>query len=119
MQSDARVDAETFRKRAAEDLEIMDMCRMNEYAPYGPMCFHSQQYAEKCIKAKLLDSGMVPPKIHDLLALSKMLPPCDVREKILKNAAILAPYAVDIRYSSRYPISLILRKRRPKPMRPR
>jgi len=72
---------------------------MNEYAPYGPMCFHSQQYAEKSIKAKLPDMGTVPPKTHDLLMLSKMFPPSDIREKILENAAILTPYAVDIRYS--------------------
>ena len=39
MSLDAKVDAETFRKRAAEDLEIMEMCRMNGYAPYGPMCY--------------------------------------------------------------------------------
>jgi len=100
MRLDAKVDAETFRKRAAEDLEIMEMCRMNSYAPYGPMCFHSQQYAEKILKAKLLESGTMPPKIHDLLTLSKMLPPSDVREKILRNAAVLVPYAVDVRYSS-------------------
>ena len=100
MHPDVKVDAKTFRKRAAEDLEIMEMCRMNDYIPYGPMCFHSQQYAEKCIKAKLLDLGMAPPRIHDLLALSKMFPSSDIREKILRNAAILAPYAVDIRYSS-------------------
>jgi HEPN domain-containing protein len=99
MRPDAKVDANTLRKRAAEDREIMEMCRMNEYAPYGPMCFHSQQYAEKWVKAKLLDLGMVPPKIHDILALSKLLPHSDAREKILKNAALLAPYAVDVRYS--------------------
>jgi len=78
----------------------MEMCRMNGYAPHGPMCFHSQQYAEKSIKAKLLESGTVPPKVHDLLMLSKLLPPSDLREKILRNAAILAPYAVEIRYST-------------------
>jgi len=100
MQLDAKVDAETFRKRAAEDLEIMEMCRLNGHAPYGPMCFHSQQYAEKCIKAKLLDIGITPPRIHDLLALSKLLPTSDAQEKILRNAALLTPYAVEVRYSS-------------------
>jgi len=63
------------------------------------MCFHAQQYAEKSRKAKLLDIGTQPPKVHDLLMLSKMLPPSDASERILANAALLTPYAVDIRYS--------------------
>jgi len=85
-------------KKAADDWESMELYRMNGYAPYGPMCFHSQQYVEKSIKAKLLDLGIIPPKIHSLLALSKLLPSSDIRERILDKVIVLEPYAVDVRY---------------------
>ena len=98
MRSDAEADAVAFRKKAADDWESMELYRANDYAPYGPMCFHSQQYVEKHIKAKLLDLGIVPPKIHALLALSKLLPPSGAREKIIDKVIALEPYAVDVRY---------------------
>jgi HEPN domain-containing protein len=98
MQINPEVDAEAFRKKAEEDWESMELYRTNEYAPYGPMCFHSQQYVEKNIKAKLLDLGIVPPKIHSLLALSKLFPTSDVCESILRKVIMLEPYAVDVRY---------------------
>jgi HEPN domain-containing protein len=53
------------------------------------MCFHSQQYVEKHIKAKLLELGITPPKIHMLLALSKLLPPSDDSERILNKVISL------------------------------
>ena len=98
MRPKAEVDARAFREKAAEDWESMELYRTNEYAPYGPMCFHSQQYVEKYIKAKLLDFGITPPKIHTLLALSKLLPLSEVYEKIINKVITLESYAVDVRY---------------------
>lgn len=98
MRSDVAAYAEAFRKKADEDLESMELYRMNEYAPYGPMCFHSHQYVEKCLKAKLLEMEILPPKTHTLLTLSRLLPPSDICEIILNKVTVLEPYAVDVRY---------------------
>jgi HEPN domain-containing protein len=98
MRSDNDANARAFREKADEDWESMELYRMNGYAPFGPMCFHSQQCVEKHLKAKLLDIGTEPPKTHTLLALSKLLPSSDIREKIINKVIILEPYSVDVRY---------------------
>ena len=40
---------------------------------YDAVCFHAQQCAEKLMKAALIIEGQIPPKSHDLTALSDRL----------------------------------------------
>lgn len=40
-----------------------------ESIPWTTVCFHSQQAAEKYLKALLVFHRRVPPRIHDLVAL--------------------------------------------------
>jgi HEPN domain-containing protein len=40
---------------------------------YDAVCFHAQQCIEKLMKALLTARGVVPPRIHDLVALGSML----------------------------------------------
>lgn len=40
---------------------------------YDAVCYHAQQCVEKMIKGVLVHHGVVPPKIHDLLHLAKLL----------------------------------------------
>lgn len=40
---------------------------------YGHVCFHSQQCVEKLIKGALILHDIVPPYIHDLARLGRML----------------------------------------------
>ncbi len=40
---------------------------------YGAVCFHAQQCVEKLIKGILVSHNVVPPYIHDLVRLGRML----------------------------------------------
>jgi HEPN domain-containing protein len=42
---------------------------------YDAVCLHSQQCAEKYLKAFLIENGIIPPKTHDLERLSLMIAP--------------------------------------------
>ena len=44
-----------------------------ERANYDAVCYHAQQCVEKLMKAVLVHHGVVPPKVHDLLHLAKLL----------------------------------------------
>ena len=46
------------------DVQAADVLRRNGI--YEESCFHSQQAAEKALKAFLLYNGQTPPRIHDL-----------------------------------------------------
>jgi len=62
-------------------------------------CYHSQQCAEKALKAYLVSKGITPPYTHDLLELSNL---CTAQEKDFSNlqpcCVSLNPYSVHTRY---------------------
>ena len=63
------------------------------------VCFHSQQSAEKYLKAFLVKAGKVPPRIHDIGALVKICSEIEISFDKIKDEAIkLSIYAVEIRY---------------------
>lgn len=60
------------------------------------ICFHSQQAAEKYLKALLQELGLPVPCIHDLEQLLDLLLPHDSTLKGLhRNSAFLSQYAED------------------------
>ncbi len=64
-----------------------------------PACFHSQQSAEKYLKALLEEHDRVIPRTHDLLVLIDMVTPyIAVRETIRDAAAMLTVHAIEVRY---------------------
>ena len=66
--------------------------------------FHSQQAAEKYLKAFLVWHQIEFPKTHDLETLLKLAGKVDDKiPEILRDAAILTPYGVDYRYPGDYP----------------
>jgi HEPN domain-containing protein len=66
--------------------------------------FHSQQAAEKYLKAFLVWHQIEFPKTHDLEALLKLAGKADDKiPEILRDAAILTPYGVGYRYPGDYP----------------
>jgi HEPN domain-containing protein len=66
--------------------------------------FHSQQAAEKYLKAFLVWHQIEFPKTHDIEALLKLARKAEEKiPEILKEAAILTPYGVDYRYPGEYP----------------
>ena len=40
---------------------------------YDAVCFHAQQCVEKLLKAALINGGKIPPRIHDLAELGRLL----------------------------------------------
>jgi HEPN domain-containing protein len=67
--------------------------------PWDTICFHSQQAAEKLLKAVLVFHGLTPPRTHDLVAL---LTRCIEFDKGLatleEDCRRLTAYAVGSRY---------------------
>lgn len=66
---------------------------------YDSSCYHSQQSAEKLMKAALITAGLDPPKVHDLVRLDGLLQKnlpgwsWDVHE-----LSALSEVAVEVRY---------------------
>lgn len=62
-------------------------------------CFHAEQCAEKYLKAVLAKHGRPVPRIHDLLALARLLRPFRFpASRLEKHLRSLNQYAVEIRY---------------------
>jgi HEPN domain-containing protein len=84
---------------AEEDLGVAEYL-IKEKSPYLiAVSYHSQQAAEKYLKALLVLFDIDPPKIHDLdrlLDLIEPLHPAIVQE--LSDITILSKYAAQIRY---------------------
>lgn len=66
---------------------------------YDAACYHSQQCAEKYLKARLVEVGIAIPKTHDLLALLSLLLPIEPHWLVLQpQLNILNRFAVLYRY---------------------
>ncbi len=66
---------------------------------YDAACFHVQQCAEKYLKAKLNEAGIVPPKTHNLSDLLDDVLPAEPTWAALRPVLIaLTKYAVLYRY---------------------
>ena len=59
---------------AENDLIVAETMSGDSEAHTGARAFHSQQAAEKAIKAALVVSGAEPEWIHDLISLAQELP---------------------------------------------
>lgn len=89
-------------KKAAED-ELAAKILLED-GPFSPVCFHSQQMAEKFLKALLLFHGRVFPKIHDLVALGKLIEPMfpEIRDLKIELESLGMLY-MQTRYPADYP----------------
>jgi HEPN domain-containing protein len=66
---------------------------------YDAVCFHAQQCAEKYIKARLVETGVRPPRTHDLSVLANFVEPFDAAWSELQSELDwLSTLAVEIRY---------------------
>ena len=59
---------------AENDLILAERALSGDAADICGRAFHSQQAAEKAIKAALIVSGVEPERIHDLISLARELP---------------------------------------------
>ena len=84
--------AEEDYTNAEHTLTLQNNC------PLSTVCFHSQQCAEKYLKALLIGHSLQVPKSHDLMELYHRIAP-DERPSLSEEwLAILNRYAVETRY---------------------
>ena len=62
-------------------------------------CYHSQQCAEKALKAYLVSKELTPPHTHDLLELNNLCITHETSFSSLQSSCVsLNPYGVHVRY---------------------
>jgi len=93
--------ANAWIHKAENDLLSADNNLASAKVPFDVVCYHSQQAAEKCLKALLVYLGVQPPRIHDLLAILQevhryLTTPAPAN--IENSCVVLNPYAVEVRY---------------------
>ena len=85
--------------KADQDIRSAEALMALEPPLLFPSFFHSQQAAEKYLKALLTHRGVEIPKTHELGTLLKRLEPRDAPlVQQLIDTIVLNTYAVDIRY---------------------
>jgi len=63
------------------------------------VCFHAQQCIEKLVKAALIQRNVIPPRIHDLVELSRLLGrACEGWDYPVEELRFLSLAAVTFRY---------------------
>ncbi len=87
-------------KKAEDDLTIAGReFRARKNPVYDGVCFHSQQCAEKYLKAYLNEQGIEAPRIHNLLDLLKLCKEFDSSLEILQpDLRVLERFSVGVRY---------------------
>lgn len=66
--------ARNWFKLAEEELKFADSLRQNQQVEPRFSAYHAQQAAEKALKALLVARGVPFKKVHDLVALNRLLP---------------------------------------------
>ena len=73
--------------------------RARKQPVYDAVCFHTQQCAEKYLKARLVEAEIAFSKTHNLLALLALVLPVEPTWRALQtHLSALNVYAVDYRY---------------------
>ena len=86
--------------KAEDDFHVAQMSyRARKHPSYDASAFHSQQCAEKYLKARLEEGGVTFARTHDLLVLHQMVLGIEPTLAVLQPFLIfLNPFAVAYRY---------------------
>ena len=97
---DKQAELRQWLEIADNDLAYAEFASKNMWpVPYGIICFHCQQAAEKYLKRFLVMNDIAPPKIHDLQELLKLCAAIKPQfSTIYEECSILSGYAVQTRY---------------------
>lgn len=97
--SDAEAKPEAWVAKADEDLLAVRNLLSAPVDLAGIICFHSQQAAEKYLKAFIVSHGIKPEYIHDLVRLLKVCTLSDASLASMESdCRELTSYAADVRY---------------------
>jgi HEPN domain-containing protein len=90
--------------KAEEDYKITQLTlRRKQPLTYGAT-YHAQQCGEKYLKALLVDRGLIPPRTHDLVALSNQCLYAGIMVPVSTvDLQRLSDYAVQSRYPGNEP----------------
>ena len=88
---------------AEEDLRMAELAHAEKI--YNQVCFHSQQCAEKAMKAVISDEGKVPPRAHRLVTLSALISSLDFSH-LLDGLRLLDSVYLPTRYPDTFPGTL-------------
>lgn len=95
--------AEWVEKAEGDFLTAGRELRARKLPNYDAVCFHTQQCAEKYLKAVLQENGKRIPKIHFLLELQAMILQFDGSYEFLKaDLEVLEDYSVRFRYPGNF-----------------
>jgi len=95
--------AEWISKAEGDFASAQRELRARRAPNYDAACFHSQQCAEKYLKAFLVAQKISPPRIHNLIELLKLCLKRDGTFELIRTALeALNTYAVDIRYPGEF-----------------
>ena len=85
-------------RKADSDLENAALC-LSSNTSLDTACFHTQQAAEKLLKAYLMAYGLPAPMIHNTEKLVELCEQHDPAFQSIKPLGqVLTPYAVQLRY---------------------
>lgn len=91
--------------KATEDLDVARHLLATQSRFFATIAFHSQQAAEKALKAYLVRHQKEFPKTHDIGRLLDLASGTDAPlAQALHGSTGLVPYAVEARYPGEYPI---------------
>jgi HEPN domain-containing protein len=94
-----RLTIEWVQKAEGDFIVAQKMLRARKQPVYDAVCFHSQQCAEKYLKAFLQESGRDIPKTHKLLDLLKLCMEIDGSVSFLASDLLeLERYSINVRY---------------------
>lgn len=90
--------------KAEEDFNAAKSLIAHGTSFLSTVCFHSQQAAEKYLKAFLTYHQVEFPKTHDIDELLDLIAPKDSKlSESLRDVIVLTNYGVDVRYPGDFP----------------
>lgn len=97
----SRHSAKSWITKADEDIDAADLCLAAGERTTNIAAFHTQQAAEKLLKALIAMAGIEPPRVHDLAELTDLAASTtpDVR-KLAERIEVITSWAILTRYPS-------------------
>jgi len=84
---------------AVEDYELVIHLSKKDNRFNRSICFHAQQFVEKILKGVLEKKAILPPRIHDINALSKKVEKLGIKVPLTENQSLLlSSVYIDTRY---------------------
>jgi HEPN domain-containing protein len=101
----AAVVAREWIAKADNDLKTAShTLKLGVGCPTDTVCFHAQQYVEKCLKAGLILLGIAFPRTHDIEVLIGLMPKHVHFPLTVEQQRRLTEYATVMRYPGPYDI---------------